>query len=518
MGDPKAASLIYLVSDLQRSSCPNLGGYPVPRDIEVKVVKVGDLVTPNCTVADLQIDDVDNVKPYAVVASFSDEDNPSLRLEIKVDGKIVSTQELALSAGAATNIDFALPSLKPGWHDVVAQLRGGHDSLTQDNARYQCIFSPEPTHVLIVEERPSKRVFEEESFFVMMALDPGKDSTNSVPSRFACQKLSPDELATRLLHRSDSNQCDLVVLPGLKQVPAALGPALTSYVQAGGGLLMFVGDGISVNRYNSEFKELLPVPLGNQEVSASSEMDWRIGQYDTNTPGFAVFQAPNSGDLSLPRFGKRLTLAAQDPKALVAGFEDGLPVVLTRGVGRGRVVLVNSSADTSWNDWPKHKTFVPWLHGTAHYLAGLEAREKIHARSSLLTGAADDVDLGMAAAKGTFSIRPAGGKEFVRAADDRGQLRDLPFTTPGIYSVREQSGKEARRIAVNVPTQESDLSTLPANDFQQQLARVADDHEKTLTAGLFGSKSNQRELWRVLLLSVVVLLFIELFVANRTLA
>jgi hypothetical protein len=103
-------------------------------------------------------------------------------------------------------------------------------------------------------------------------------------------------------------------------------------------------------------------------------------------------------------------------------------------------------------------------------------------------------------------------------ADDRGQLRDVPLGAPGVYLLRDAKGTEVRRLAVNVPVAESDLTALSTKDFQQQLARAPEARKTTLVAGLFGSSSNQNEFWRVLLLAVAGLLFLELLVANRTLA
>jgi hypothetical protein len=311
---------------------------------------------------------------------------------------------------------------------------------------------------------------------------------------------------------------DLVILPGLKQVPGALGAALANYVRAGGGLLLFLGEGVSANRYNADFRELLPLPLGNLEATPETELGWRIGEYNTNTAFFAAFQLPNSGNLSLARFTRRFSFAPKEAELVAARFDDAVPFVLARNLGRGRVVMINASADTSWNDWPKHKTFVPWLHSTGQYLAGSAGHEQIHSQANLLAGVDGEVDMGSAAAKAAFKLLSPDGKEAVITADDHGQLRDVLFPTPGFYSLRNPQGVELRRFAVNVPVQESDLAALSSNDFQQQLARAPEPRKTTLAAGLFGSGSNQKELWRVLLLAVVVLLFTELLIANRTLA
>ena len=53
--------------------------------------------------------------------------------------------------------------------------------------------------------------------------------------------------------------------------------------------------------------------------------------------------------------------------------------------------MVNSSADTSWNDWPKHKTFVPWLHGLGRQVAPGGAH--IHAAKAMSLLAAEELEV-----------------------------------------------------------------------------------------------------------------------------
>jgi len=132
-------------------------------------------------------------------------------------------------------------------------------------------------------------------------------------------------------------------------------------------------------------------------------------------------------------------------------------------------------------------------------------------------GSDSDLDLGPNAARQSLKVLGPDGKEQLSIADEQGVLRDVTFLEPGVYSLREATGGERERIGVNVPVQESDLTSLSANDFDQQLARVQDTPQTTWTAGLFGAGSNRRELWRVLLVTLLVLLLGEMLVANRTL-
>ena len=440
-----------------------------------------------------------------------------MKLDLTVDGKVISSGTFALAAGASTNIDLAVPSLQPGWHDVAVRIQG-HDALPMDDARFQTVFVPQPTRAWVVETRPSERRFEEESFFVTTALNPAQDATNTVRSRFEFEKLSLEELSRRLNAPRSPLGCDLVVLPGLRQVPAGLGITLQAYLRAGGGLLLFVGDGVSANRYNAEFKGLIPGQLGSFESKGDLESGWRIGAYDTNTALFAVFQLPNSGNPALARFMNRFQLSPENAPAVLARFSDGMPFLLGAQVGTGRLVLVNTSMDATWNDWPKHKSFVPWLHGAGHHLAKLTSRERIQTQTTWTASADADLEFGASAAKRTYKLLSPAKRETTLLTDDQGTLADLNLPEPGVYSIRADSGLEVRRVAVNVPPSESDLGAWSMNEVQQQVARLPEARQTTLAAGLLGTGHHEREFWRILLLAALVLLFTELVVANRTLA
>jgi hypothetical protein len=326
----------------------------------------------------------------------------------------------------------------------------------------------------------------------------------------------PDEVARRLaLAKPGERPCDLVVLPGLKQVPGALGKALLDYVRDGGGALLFLGEGVSANHYNGEFRGLLSAEIGTIQSSPDWESAWRIGEYGTNAAPFAAFQGEHSGDLTLPRFTRRFALAGVAPDSIGARFQDGTPLLVMGTVGQGRLMLVNSSVDTSWNDWPKHKTYVPWVHGTARYLLPKASQNAVPVDPGLLAGSIVDLEARPTLSNTVVKLLGPDRSTRILKSYSSGQLHDVTLPIPGVYVLQDNDGRELRRLAVNVPTAESDLVSWAAADFEHRIAR-APEEPTTLRAGLLGIGSNQRELWRVLLLSVLGLLIVELVVANRS--
>src|SRR5262245_35134050 len=87
LADPTAASAIYVISDLQRNSCPNLEAYPIPQQTEIKVVNVGDVYTPNVAVTDVKVEGQVMPKLRIGLGNFSDEDNSQNKLSLVADGQ-----------------------------------------------------------------------------------------------------------------------------------------------------------------------------------------------------------------------------------------------------------------------------------------------------------------------------------------------------------------------------------------------------------------------------------------------
>jgi hypothetical protein len=307
-----------------------------------------------------------------------------------------------------------------------------------------------------------------------------------------------------------------VILPGLRDLPSGAATTLRQFVYNGGGLILFVNDVLSANRYNSELRDLLPAQLGSLESTPESGAAWRIGPYDTNTAVFAAFRRPNSGNLRIPEFTKRLNLTRVEGSFLAAAFDDEVPLLLSRNIGKGKVALLNTSADTAWSDWPKHKTFVPMLHGLGKYVSHQGTTEAEPEAQNLAAGEDLDIETGVSSKKIQFHLRSPDGRETVINSDEKGRLRGPVITTPGIYSLRDNSGNELRRLVVNIPPQESDLEAMSPMDFQQKLVRASSSPTQSLAANLFGANRGEKEFWSTLLLGVLLLLLLEPLIANRT--
>jgi hypothetical protein len=507
------SNTVYVVSDLQRNSCRTFS-FAIPQTATLKLLNFGDVLTPNLAVTHLQLIPGGSETGKASLANFSDED-ATCNFRLFIDGEQSGKFQAALPAGGATNLPVSAPALTPGWHSAEVRLEA-KDALGFDNSRYQTLFIPSPIRTLVVESRRTEKVFQQETFFVCSAIDPAFGMTSQAgrpanpTSALTVEQCAITDLAGKLQNRPKATSAQVIVLPGLKTVPSSLPETLLGFVKAGGGVLLFLNDSVSLNHYQSELRELLPAQLDKFENA--SEFDWHLFEYEQDSPVFAAFRGPGDGNLSLPRFKRRTALKPFENSSVLARFQDGMPLLVAQKLGNGRVVVANTSADTAWSDWPQRKTFVPWLHGLIQFLANSRAGGTAPG-PEILAGSASELPTALSSQATQFNLIFPDGTT-VKTPDSQGRLPDLNLS--GIYSMRDTQGAELERLAANVPVSESDLAAMTPAEFLRQVPRSEQTNENALQSGIQSGRAGHRELWRSLLAIMLVLVLLETLLSNRT--
>jgi hypothetical protein len=500
---------IHLISDLQRNACLRLGDVVLPDWIEFKISSVAEADFHNLAISELRVQGAGQASAEISVINHSTEDRGPVHLDLMLAGKPVSTGAVRVPPGKKTNLVLALPNLDPGWHAIEARLRG-RDDFGADDIRYAVAHRPEPIRVVLVETRTSKRSYEEATFFVGAALDPGANGA-AAGSLFQVEKMSPDEMSR--VRRDANSRTDLLILPGMRQLPSGAGHHLEQFVGNGGALLLFLGEDVSAAHYNRELGGLLPARLVRMEGNLERPEEFlRMEDFVKDSSLFAAFAQSDVGDLKLPAFRRHFTLAPLESALIHARFHNKTPFILEREVGSGKVLLVNTSADITWTDWPKRKTFLPWLHSLSYHLVGGGPGREI-IEDGISGGAYEWIP-----------ARTTGENLRVRTPDDRvvearlenaGQAR-FPIDAPGFYRVQNEAGADLRWVAVNLPRAESEPDSYSALEARDRITRSSGNPPEM--TGSFREGVDRKELWRILLACGVVLLVFEVFLANRTFA
>ena len=547
--DSPGAASVTVIGDLQRTGADQLDRVSLPRWLPVQFIRVGTVVSPNVAITDLRLPAEPNGPLSMIVANYGDRPVQNRSVRCLLDGQAVSEIAFSRGAGVSESLEWKLPRLSAGWHEAKVQLKDS-DALAEDNVRRLAFQVPERIRVVAVENRSQVRSFEEQTFFVAAALDPFFGTTNSGQGGFVVDILRPEAVAAALSPNRPRPGPDVVLLPAMRSLPGEAVAALNAWVEHGGGVFFFGGDSLEPSRFNAEFGALSPGQWG-APVSANAEVPWRIGAFDRTSPVFRPFAAARSGGPAVAEFTRRHAVTATPESTVLARFDDEHPFLLGRTVGRGAVLLANTSADTAWTDWPKHKSFVPWVMAAVTWLADRGDERLLRSSDPLITGtegrilgssgsggltspaapsaAAVPGTLTATSAKNTaptvtappgsdrfrLQVRPAvpGPPPALEVRSDGTLVFEVPIS--GFYSVTDDSGRERWRLAANPPPIESDLAALEPSVAEGRLARRT-DAESELPPGWFGNEPGRQEWWRILLAAALALLLIETVVANRS--
>jgi hypothetical protein len=163
---------------------------------------------------------------------------------------------------------------------------------------------------------------------------------------------------------------------------------------------------------------------------------------------------------------------AEDSEVLLR-YTDGMPALLERRVGKGRVILFTSTVDDDWTDLPLRSIFVPLVHQIARSLG-----------NSLIEDSGSVIEVGQPLAlhlppdsRRVAWLRGPEDHE-VRldsvGADEEGVLLFSEAREPGHYSLfwsDQESGEDEIKamFSVRVPSRESRLTELDPESLQATL-------------------------------------------------
>jgi hypothetical protein len=103
-----------------------------------------------------------------------------------------------------------------------------------------------------------------------------------------------------------------------------------------------------------------------------------VTEFASDHPALAPFANPQHGDLRSLSLHRLMPIESLAPDADVLIRSRRWPLVVSRQSGKGQLVLVATSADRSWSDWPQNRLFVPLIRQIAAWLTGqLDARQPV---------------------------------------------------------------------------------------------------------------------------------------------
>ena len=300
------------------------------------------------------------------------------------DGREKETQALAeVLAGETKPLTLMVRLNHAGMQIVSASLK--QDELSVDNHLDRVIEVREKLRLLVIDGAPApdrRHPEKAASFYLLHALLPVAEAERD-QYRVQPQLITPREATAQRLANQDAVILVNVALEegagaNRENLSPAFVAALADFVRQGHGLLIFGGDRVTPAQYNTVLLQqhgVLPCKLSAAEiVPAALAMRLDRQSAATGSPfallaGDDYYQALAGVEIRR-RLGTE-ALAADAPSQQPEGpaacrvllrYSDGHPAVVARRVDRGQVVLVTTSADVSWTDWPRWQgMYVPFI-------------------------------------------------------------------------------------------------------------------------------------------------------------
>ncbi|MHB1425334.1 MAG: VWA domain-containing protein [Gemmataceae bacterium] len=417
-----------------------------------------------------------------------------------------------IKRGEAAPVTFAYKFPSAGDYLLLVQV--AHDDLELDDMRSAVVTVKNTVPVMIVNGKPAVEAFDRGSEWLRVALNPYDEGAAppTVPAR--PKVVSQSQFADEGL--GDLTPYDCVFLCDVPRFSLAEVRRLENHVRRGGSAVFCLGPNVDLASYNDllyrDGKGLLPARLIDH-AKANSGYDFQLAMEpdaDREDP-LKPFRSESAREYLLAarfrefiqtepvsRAGPRRVLSFV-PSAIAGSHAErgskggasplsGGPAILdwhppigspseqgSQGVSgrmRGRVVLITTTVNADWNNWPTSPSFAPLMSELLYYASAARLREQIVQVGEPIELYLPNV---VGGAEATIST-PDGRTETATliTEDDAAVLRWTDTDISGVYSVVIGQNPQQHLFAVNVPAlneaqqlSESDLSRAPRDDLQK---------------------------------------------------
>ncbi len=497
----------FLISDFQKSGWTAGSGAPrLPAGAALELISVDDAARPNWAVSEVRVtrDVFQNRYPRRFQVRVNGFHTPAMEKELAltINGREVERRKVQIPASGAATVVLEGFELAPGPSRGALRLLPA-DELPQDDTRYFTLVRREPYRILYLSGGESNR----ELLYLREALAAGEDPA------FVLESRAPGDPGAESLRSYAA-----VILSNLRALPGRLPARLKEYVEEGGGVLCILGDRSDWPALARAAAGLLPASSAEKVyVRREREQFVTLGDFRRDHFLFQPFSERAAGGLLAARFFGYFRLTTPDA-AVLARFSTGEPALAEKATQRGRVLLLASSLDNVWSDFPLHAGFVPFVTQAVRYLAGV--REEPAAYAVPATVSLEPLirrphsQSGPATSASPYVLlNPAGKRE---ESEDAGQAAGYArLQAPGFYEV--QHHRISDFLAANPDPRESDLTPLSAEDraLLSQSAVAEPGAAEPAAVPTAREREERQNFWWALLLAAVLVATAESVLGNN---
>ena len=285
-----------------------------------------------------------------------------VRVRLTVDGRLGPEESFDLQPGEDVPAVFPFQFSTPGDHLVEVSI--DDDPLALDNRRYMVVPVRESLKVLLVDGHFKSEPYQAETDYLAQALSPTEESPGQ-PRPIRVEVIPESQLSNRELA-----DFDVVVLCNVAQFSLPRGDRSGRLPEAGRGSRHLRRRSGCARQLQSA--ALSPTARGfcpPRSARAWATRPRRQGGFFFNPLGYrhpivSEYQGesdPVTAGITQARTWQyhKLVLPKDTKAEVVMAFDNGDPAMVELQRQRGTVILVATSADAGWTDWPLHKSYLP---------------------------------------------------------------------------------------------------------------------------------------------------------------
>jgi hypothetical protein len=432
-----------------------------------------------------------NGRIIARIHNYSKDKPVVVPVTVSLDDKEVGRKQVTVSANMTAVAEFTGFDLRLGFIKGRVRIEAD-DPLKVDNEFLFSIERREKLNVLVVDAGKAKQ-----SLYLKQAYTSTADLPFEITTVTA-SAITPEELSKH----------EVVIINDVPRLPDKVRDKMDELRKTGQGQLVVMGGNTDISWWSGYAK--LPVkPVQRIFVAHDRGRPFMaLTTYDRNHPIFKPFEKSTRVALNSAQFNVYVSSDTKPGAVVLAKLEDGSPLIVESSKDDHGLLVFNSTVDTSWNDLPLKPSFVPLFHEIVHYLSRYN-----ESKGWYQLGEGIPVTAGIDSATAAV-IDPKGERQ---ALGDiaAGQSKFFTPVVPGFHEVRV--GPDTRLIAVNPPSSEGNLDSMPPEDL---LASVQKTQAESRTADLLSDEKDdyaRRQMgWWYLLLFALLAGMTEIYIANRT--
>ncbi|VAX41189.1 hypothetical protein MNBD_PLANCTO02-2860 [hydrothermal vent metagenome] len=462
------------------------------------------------------------------------------RVYLEINGQRLKEKTITINLhpGGEQTVEFE-HRLKTNGTNVLSVVLDA-DPIPGDNRSDAAVEITSALPVLIINGDPQSDPAKDETFFVLPALTPLASATPWVQANV----IRWDRITAE-----DLKKVEVVILANVPRIDETVATLLTNFVRRGGGLLIAPGNLVEPGFYNRMLSTpkhpLLPAKFDSIKKDNSQILSGvRLLDSSLKLPWLERFKQEQQGDFPDVRFSKWWKLDVLQPIA-EGGNEEGIekelndsifsetkpvviaelgiptPLMVTKNVGRGRVLQLAVPIDADWSTLPTKHDFVTFLHEAVFYLAKGKTVRNLHVGTPIVVPVSSNFST-----KTDHFQNPA-QKELspIVTGDDIETFARLDETTlPGVYyliqknnSTNNKQALQKQSFVLNYDHKESNFTplsdvekeTLSENGNLQFIQTQKQLQEEWLT------DQSRAEFWHILLLLFLVILVAEVYMTRR---